>query len=99
MATSHTERYRTSTERGYRVTATADADETHTIPHGLGRIPDHVTLTPIDISGGEAARVSNWVFTGIDATDIDLEKTTDVGSGDQDPQLDVDVRLRRNLSR
>ena len=95
MATSHTERYRTSTERGYRVTATADADVAHTIPHGLGRVPDHVTLTPILA----AARVSNWIVTSVTDANVVLGATADVGSGDQDPQLDVDVRLRRNLSR
>jgi hypothetical protein len=59
------------------VAATADADTTATIPHGLGGTPEEVTITWLK---AEAA-VSLWRATTIDGTNVVLTKATTMGSG------------------
>lgn len=72
--------------RTFTVTSTADADTTTAaIAHGLGVIPDLVELRGID----PAARISGWVVTTLDATNITLGKGTGVGSGAAPAQLRV----------
>lgn len=60
------------------VEATADADTTATIPHGLGAAPLVVILTAL---AQAAAAVSEWAATTINATNVVLTKGTGVGSG------------------
>lgn len=66
------------------VTATADADTTATIPHGLGAAPQEVTLTPLLQAPGA---LSAWAATTINATNVVLTKSTAVGSGNAGAQL------------
>lgn len=71
------------------VVASADADTTATIPHGLGVIPKVVTLTPT-LSQGLTA-LSAWVapVASIDATNVVCTKLTSTGSGSATKQLRV----------
>lgn len=66
------------------VVATADADTTATIPHGLGAAPEEVTLTNLLQA---PAALSGWAATTINATNVVLTKSTAVGSGNAAPQL------------
>lgn len=59
------------------VEATADADTTAVIPHTLAAVPEEVMITPLVA----AARLSDWIVTGIDNVNVTLTKTTAVGSG------------------
>lgn len=70
------------------VIATADADTTATITHGLGGAPDEVILTPIIAAG----QTSLWVAAAPGATTVVLTKGTAVGSGSASAQLRVQVR-------
>lgn len=72
------------------IIASADADVGPlAVPHLLGSVPVEVTLTPLLA----VAHVSEWVVSGIDATNIELVKANAVGSGDADPQVRLCVRL------
>lgn len=66
------------------VEATADADTTATIPHGMGQIPQNVTLTELL---QVAAAISAWAVTTLDATNVVLTKGVGVGSGTAGAQL------------
>lgn len=66
------------------VEATADADTTATIPHGMGQIPQKVTLTELL---QVAAAISAWAVTTFDATNVVLTKGVGVGSGAAGVQL------------
>jgi hypothetical protein len=77
------------------VAATADADATIDVPHGLGAAPLDVSILPLQA----AARISNWVVTAIGAVNITLAKTTDVGSGAAGPQLRVTAKLPHSIVR
>lgn len=76
------------------VTATADADSTISIPHGLAFVPEIVVVTWLTA----AARVSQWLYT-VDATNLNLFKTTGVGSGAAQAQVRVMVSRRVTANR
>jgi len=70
------------------VTATADADTTTgLVPHGMGAAPAIALVTPLL----SAARVSDWIVETLDATNIELTKTTGAGSGAAGAQVRVTV--------
>lgn len=66
------------------VEATADADTTATIPHGMGQIPQKVTLTNLI---QVAAALSLWAATTIDATNVILTKAITASSGSAGDQV------------
>ena len=66
------------------VEATADADTTATIPHGMGQIPQHVTITELL---QVVAAISAWAVTTIDATNVVLTKGVGAGSGAAGAQI------------
>lgn len=78
-----------------QVTATADADAGLNIAHGLGATPLLFSITPAFFP--QEARVSNWVVASIDATNINVTKTQDVGSGFPAAQLQVQVNRPHSL--
>lgn len=67
------------------VEATADADTTATVPHGLPTTPTIVILT----DRAAAARLSLWIAGTIDATNVVALKATTAGSGAAGIQLRV----------
>jgi hypothetical protein len=69
------------------VTATADADVTATVPHGLPTTPTIVVLTQL-ISQALTA-LSAWAATTIDGTNVVATKLASVGSGNANAQLRV----------
>ncbi len=77
------------------VEASADADTSATIPHGLSAAPDFVALVPLQA----AARTSDWIATTIDGTNIVVEKTTGAGSGAAGAQLRVVASLPHSIVR
>lgn len=79
------------------VTATADADTTATIPHGLGVAPAEVTITKT-LSQALAAE-SSWAVTTIDATNVVCTKLATVGSGNAAAQLKVIIKRPHSLGR
>lgn len=82
--------------RTFTVTATADADATTgAIAHGLPAAPDLIELRPID----PAARISLWVVTAVDATNITLGKATTAGSGAAGAQLRVTLGVLHSIVR
>lgn len=94
VAFSYTEQYRTHKEAGWTVIASADGDTGGDIPHGFGSAPDVVQITPLLAD----AYTSAWRVTGVDATNITLEKTAG-GGGNVAAQLRVDCNLRRHVNR
>lgn len=86
----------------FNVTATADADTTITIAHGLRGVPEEVYLQVAGTAGGVVAgRLSLWgeVLASRTSTNIVLNKSTAVGSGSADVQLQVVVKLGNSLVR
>jgi len=79
--------------RKWNIAADADADTTATIAHGFGVIPFNVSLIPLSA----AARISNWILTSVDATNIVLTKTTTSGSGAAPVQATVIASLPHSL--
>ena len=77
------------------VEATADADTTATIPHGLGAIPLDVQITWLVA----AAAISLWRATTIDATNVVLTKATTMGSGAAGQQVRVRASLPHSIIR
>lgn len=77
------------------VTATADADTSLAIPHGLGAAPLEVTLTGLLAE----ARLSAWIVSGIDATNVTILKDTAVGSGAAGQQLKLIVKRPHSATR
>ncbi len=73
--------------QAFDVIATADADTVLVIPHGMQRTP-FVFITPAQQAVGE---LSAWAVTGITDTDVTVEKSVAVGSGDPAIQLRVNV--------
>lgn len=71
----------------FDVTATADADTTHAIAHGLGVDPDLVILEPLSSNAG----LSLWFVPSHDATNVNITKGTGAGSGNASAQLRVHV--------
>lgn len=78
------------------VEATADADVTATIPHGLGTAPTIVILTPLLQA---PAALSLWAATTIDATNVVCTKATTASSGSAGNQLRVTASLPHSLFR
>jgi|SRR3990172_6829098 len=74
-----------SATKVFEVEATADADTTATIAHGLAEVPRDVFVTPLLA----AARLSLWIVTTIDATNVVLGKATTAGSGGAGAQARV----------
>jgi hypothetical protein len=81
----------------FNVTATADADTTATIAHGLGVIPEEVEIEWLDA----AARLSLWIETiaSRDATNVVLTKATTAASGAAGVQARVTIRKPHTLAR
>lgn len=77
------------------VEATADADTTATIPHGLGAVPQEVTLTWLLTAGS----LSLWRATTIDGTNVVLTKGTAVGSGAAGAQVRAIIKRPHTLGR
>ena len=78
----------------YDITATADGDQSENLPHGLPVTPLMVTITPLLQAPAEA---SEWAVTRIVADDIELTKSTAVGSGDANPQVRLIVAVPHSL--
>ncbi len=78
------------------VQATADADTTATIPHGLGAVPLEVFVT--ELQQVEAA-ISAWAATTIDATNVVLTKGVGAGSGAAGAQIRVVVNRPHTIGR
>ena len=76
------------------VTATADADTTLAIAHGLPTTPQEVVLTPLLPS----ATISAWTISAIDAVNVTLLKTTGAGSGNASPQVRLIAKTRHTLT-
>jgi len=74
------------------VTATADADTTATIPHGMASAPKEVSLLPLLA----AAYTSAWT-AAIDSTNVTLTKGTGGGSGNASAQLRVIIALPHSI--
>lgn len=72
-----------------QVIATADADTTATIPHGMGVTPREVVLMPLLQA---PAAVSDWAVTTKDATNVVLTKGTGVGSGNAGAQIEAIIK-------
>lgn len=88
--------------RTFTVTATLDADTTTgAIAHGfldgagVAAAPDIAIITPILA----AARISLWVQSLLDATNITLLKATTAGSGDAAAQIRVTMIAFHSLIR
>ena len=77
------------------VTATADADTTIIIPHGLASAPLLYSLTKI-ISQSLTADAA-WAVTTVNATDIVLTKLASVGSGNANPQVLLQASVPNSL--
>lgn len=75
------------------VEATADADTTATIPHGMASTPKAVGVTWLHI----AASLSFWRVTTIDATNVVLTKSTTGSSGVAGNQIRVDIQLPHTI--
>jgi hypothetical protein len=69
----------------FDVEASADADTTATITHGIGATPEEVTLTWLKVE----ARLSLWAATTINSTQVVCTKQTTMGSGVAGNQLRV----------
>ena len=94
------------------ITATADADTTATIPHGMvtqeaskpgrggvagaGVIPLEVTLVNLQQVGGA---LSAWAATTINATNVVLTKSTAVGSGVAGAQVRCIIKKPNTIGR
>jgi len=79
------------------VIATADADTTATIPHGLGAVPAEVQT--IKTLSQALAAESSWAVTTIDATNVVCTKLATVGSGNAGAQLRVTIKRPHTLGR
>lgn len=75
------------------VESTADADTTATIPHGMTGTPKEVQITMLTA----AARLSLWVFTSADGTNVTLTKATTSGSGASGVQARVTISLPHSI--
>lgn len=78
------------------VIATADADTTLVIAHGLGAAPAEVTMTPL-LSQALTA-LAAWTVA-IDATNLTLTKLASVGSGNAAAQLRVIAKRPHTIGR
>ncbi len=87
MALSFTTPFDGLNVKVFEVISTADADAVLVIPHGLQRAP-FVSIAAMQQAVGE---LSAWAVTAISATDITIEKSVAVGSGDAAAQLRVNA--------
>lgn len=78
------------------IIATADADTTATIPHGLGAAPAEVYTTELLQA---PAALSAWAVTTIDATNVVLTKGTGAGSGNAGAQVRVVIKRPHSIGR
>lgn len=80
----------------FDVEATADADTTATITHGLAGTPQKVAIEMI----AAAARLSLWIETvaSRNATQVVLTKATTAGSGAVGNQIRVYIELPSSLA-
>ena len=83
--------------RIFDVTATADADTTATIAHGMAAAPEIVILSGLT-TGAAGFRLSGWCFA-VDATNVTLTKSTAVGSGVAGAQVRCIIKRRTNADR
>lgn len=97
MATSKTDvKITGSFSRTWDVTATADADTTITIPHGLSGVTGAtanlslVPLSPVSV-------LSSWWLDSINGTNLVLSKDVVVGSGAPTPQLRVHLWVNHSI--
>ena len=80
----------------YDIISDADANTTTgNIAHGLGQIPQSVVITPVLA----AARISAWIATTVDATNVVLGKTTTAGSGNAAVQVRLIVARQHSMVR
>lgn len=77
------------------IIATADADTTATITHGLKVTPQVVIITPLLQA---PAALSLWAATTIDATSVVLTKATTASSGNAGAQVRVTVWAPHSLA-
>ncbi|MGH2669758.1 MAG: hypothetical protein ACRDH5_11700 [bacterium] len=77
------------------VEATADADTTATIPHGLGATPQEFLISWLLA----AAAISLWRATTVDATNVVLTKATTAGSGAAGVQCRMVARRPHSIGR
>jgi DNA/RNA endonuclease YhcR with UshA esterase domain len=80
----------------FDVEATADADTTATITHGLGVVPQKVSIEMI----AAAARTSLWIETiaSRNATQVVLTKGTGAGSGAAGNQIRVYIEVPSTIA-
>lgn len=76
------------------IEATADADTTATITHGLKGTPQDIQITPLLQA---SAGLSLWAVTTINTAQVVLTKSTGVGSGAAGNQLRVVVRVPHSI--
>lgn len=79
----------------FDIIADADGDTVVNVSHTLGEIPQVVTLTPVIA----AARLSEWIVTDKDSSNVELTKTTAAGSGSASVQLQVAVSRSHSMVR
>ncbi len=77
------------------VEATADADTTATIPHGMGAAPAEFTFTYLLA----AAAISLWRATTVDATNVVATKGVGVGSGAAGVQVRCIIKRPHTIGR
>jgi hypothetical protein len=77
------------------VEATADADTTATIPHTLAATPAEVYTTDL----AAAARLSLWIASTIDGTNVVLTKATTMGSGAAGNQVRCIIKRPHSIGR
>ena len=82
------------------VIATADADTDAVCPHGLGVVPDFITIT-LGGPGANAAgvRLAEWVLTALDSTNMTITKNPAAGTGQAARQVRVMAAVPHTLTR
>lgn len=79
------------------IVATADADATLVIAHGMAGIPQEVHFTIFGANAAEGA-LSLWGYDSADATNIVIRKTTAVGSGAAGIQCRMTAKLPHTVN-
>lgn len=93
MAVTVTPVHAGSDFKTWDIIASADADTTATIAHGMAEAPRDVTIRPLL----DAAHESRWFVSTADTTNVVLTKGTAVGSGNASAQIRVQVRRPHSL--
>lgn len=91
VATQVTSTVGNSSFKAWDLTA-LDADTTLAIPHGLGAAPVQFAITS-RLAASATDGVNQWSITTIDATNINVTKTTAAGSGGGVPGTTVVATL------